>query len=141
MSSSTERGLSAPNGQGGWTEAIAKIEAELKKRKAEEDAATAHLNARLDVQIAVLEDLRAEIEKLSAQIASTAGAARVKLMATIDELKAQGDEAYELLLASMQTKTDAPHVKSATNKKRESKRATADGDTLVDRGRDVADRG
>ena len=85
-----------------WRLAIAMLEARVEELKVRSEAEYRFLHSRLDEQIA---ELQAELKKLAAEVAAAGPDAYVQsISAQLEELKAKGDAAYDLLRATLAAK-------------------------------------
>ncbi|MGE5335086.1 MAG: hypothetical protein ACM3N4_10335 [Nitrososphaerota archaeon] len=82
-----------------WRITIAVIEARIEDLKARSDTEYQALHRRLDTQIA---ELQRELKKLAAEVAMAGPDAYMQsVSAQLDDLKAKGDAAYELLQSTL----------------------------------------
>lgn len=88
-----------------WKLTVAMIEARIEDLRAQSDIEYQALHNRLDAQIA---ELQQELNKLAAEMATASPDAYIQSVSTqLDELKAKGDAAYELLQATLASTSDS----------------------------------
>jgi hypothetical protein len=81
-----------------WRRTIAGLEARVEELKVRCDAEYRRLHDRLDTQVA---ELRGELRKLEEVEVSDSDANAQRVAAQLDELRAKGDAAYDLLRAKL----------------------------------------
>lgn len=87
-----------------WRLTLAVIEARIVDLKTRSDADYQALHSRLDAQIA---ELRRDLKALADEVAKTGPDAYIESVTMqLDELKAKGDAAYELLQSMLASKYD-----------------------------------
>ncbi|HEU5349580.1 MAG TPA: hypothetical protein VFU63_13295 [Ktedonobacterales bacterium] len=88
-----------------WKLTVTMIEARIEDLRAQSDIEYQALHNRLDAQIA---ELQQELNKLAAEMATASPDTYIQSVSTqLDELKAKGDAAYELLQATLASTSDS----------------------------------